>query len=314
MKRIVLAFALISTPVCAEDLPAGLEDLSIEGVGYQGRKALEQFYGRPLTVSEGRWKGVFHLSPGGQVDWEKPSGGTLHGHFGDGPQHPAMCLDFSYDDSACFDVQQVKSALKFESEGGKSFMATAPEGEAEQALPDPEEAFCGPLAQFLKAGRADAFDSLVDETREAVQFNPLLAPSYWTTVQFGQDACRYDTNGLGPGITCDFVFSDDAPEAEILFEKVVGLAQSCDPRAVESADIDMQTWLRYGEIDFVRKKTRKIPQERYHPAKDDSLRRATIHFAGGVDLQADVSYRSICTSAVACKYYYGTWLWFEHRK
>ena len=121
MKRIVLAFALISTPVCAEDLPSGLEDLSIEGVGYQGRKALEQFYGRPLTVSEGRWKGVFHLSPGGQVDWEKPSGGTLHGHFGDGPQHPAMCLDFSYDDSACFDVQQVKSALKFESEGGKSF-------------------------------------------------------------------------------------------------------------------------------------------------------------------------------------------------
>jgi len=314
MRRIAVILAFAVTPVCAEDLPPGLDDLSIEGVGYQGRKALEQFYGRSLAVTEGKWEGTFDFAPGGRVTWTKPGGETLRGHFGNGAQHPSMCLDFSYDDSACFDLQQAGDDLKFDTSDSGGFVAHAKRGQPDGALPEPESAFCDPLAAFLNAGRADALDSLIDESREAIQFNAYLEPSYWTRVQFGDDACRYDTNGLGPAINCDFFFADDAPEAEDLYEKVIGLAQSCAPREVEDARIDMETWLRYSEFDFVKTKTRKKAKKDYHPSKDDVLRRSTIRFTGNVELGVDTGYRSICTSVVDCKYYYGTWLRFEHRK
>jgi hypothetical protein len=311
MKLTLAALVLLSVPALAEEKPFNIDDLSIAGVGYSGRAAIEQFYGRPLAVEDGRWEGVFHFDAGGRVSWTKPSGETLRGHFGDGAAHPSMCLDFSYDDSDCFDVQQAGDDLHFSNGSTGSFSGRAEPGQAEDALPEPEQDFCGPLDEFLKAGRAKNLDSLIDQSRDPIEVNPLRGPSYWTVTQWGEDKCQFLDIGGWKSINCDFIFEDDAPKAEELFERIVGLSHACHPREVEASKRDMTTWLRYEELDFSKMSTRKKAKEAYQPSKDDALRRSTIQFTGGVELNVELGYRSICSSLVDCAYRYGTWVRIE---
>lgn len=315
MRRVLSILAVMAVPASSLHAESGgsfLDELSIEGVGYSGRAAIAQFYGRSLVVEEGRWKGVLLFKAGGRMTWTKPSGETLHGHFGDDAAHPSMCIDVSFDDSACYDVQQAGNDLKFSGKDLDAFTAHAEPGEADAPLPEPDEAFCEPLAKILEAGRAGHFDSLIDKDKESFRINDFADESFWTTTQFSEDSCRFQENYGHPIVVCDFFFRDDAPEAEDLFEMSVGLAQSCSPRDVEKADIDMQTWLRYSEIDFATMTSRK--KASYEPAKDETKRRATIRYAGKVELELELGYRSICTTVLDCKYHWGTWLRFEKRK
>jgi hypothetical protein len=308
-----LTLCLLATPVMAEDT-LNLDDLQIpENLGPKGRAGLAKFYGRPLVVEDGKWKGILHFEANGRVAWTRPNGKTKHGHFGDSARKQEMCLDFSVDFNDCFEVQQQGNDLHFYKEGEAQFSGHADQGDADAALPDRDPQICAAVATILKAGRADKLSSLIDDKKDAVPIGQYAEPSYWTTVQLNDEFCLYDKNGVHPAIDCDVYFNDDAPDAEKLYEAFVGQLRVCAKDHIKEADIDSDTWHRYVEYDYLKRGFRKIAKQDFKPGLSDSLRSSKFEFSGGMQVNVSLGSRLICKDVVDCKAIYGVWSSFQRQ-
>jgi hypothetical protein len=306
-----LILCLLAIPAMAEDT-TNLDDLMIPvNLGPKGRAGLAKFYGRPLVVEDGKWKGILHFEANGRVAWTRHNGKTKHGHFGDSAYEDRMCFDFGYDFSDCFWVQQQGNDFNFQPEdGGPVYVGHAEQGEAEAELPSRDPQICEGVDAILDAGAKDKLVDLTDPNKDEIRVNDFSEPSFWTTVQMGNDFCRYDEGGLRPSVDCEFFFADDAPEAEKLYEAFVGQVRVCAADQIKKSEIDPEVWLKYAEIDFAKKGTKKIDKKDFTRSKLDPERVSNFVFDGKMESRITLGYRSICKDIVDCKYYYGVWASF----
>jgi hypothetical protein len=290
----------------AQENGAALDGLEIPNdLGPKGREAIEAFFGRELVVAQGKRAGIYRFSPGGRVSLEQ-GGKVSQGYFGDSAYKAKMCLDFSFEENECYEVQQQGDALNFAPEAGDSFSAKAEPGPAMEVLPEANADYCSFYSSIIDAGKEGSWRSIIDNKRGQGQLSEMSVPFYWSTVSLGGDQCRIEEEGIFPGVYCQVYLQENDPGGDDMYESLVGQFRTCQKSGILEASLDQQSWLKYYGFGAER-----ISEEEFKSAPREARRSARFTMDDKTEVSFTLSDRSICKDVLDCKFYNAVWVEFQ---